>query len=88
MLESRDYHGAGSDDPCLWPRADLSGHVEALLGATDVLEMGEAARRLRSDAARVVRLLTRTQPLAGLKPGLSGTDSAERQEELAARPVS
>ena len=49
----------------LWTRADLSGHVEAMLEATGVLEMGEAARCLRSDAARIVRLLNRAQPLAG-----------------------
>ena len=87
MLGSHDHHGAGGDDACPWPRADLSGHVEALLGATGVPEMGEAARRLRSDAARVVRLLTRAQPLAGLKPALSGTDPVERQEELAGLAV-
>ena len=87
MLGSRDYHGAGGDDACPWPRADLSRHVEALLGATGVPEMGEAARRLRSDAARVVRLLTRAQPLAGLKPALSGTDPVERQEDLAGLAV-
>jgi hypothetical protein len=87
MPGSHDHHGAGGDDACPWPRADLSGHVEALLGATAVPEMGEAARRLRSDAARVVRLLTRTQPLAGLKPALSSTDPVERQEELAGLAV-
>jgi len=87
MLESHDYHGAGGGDACPWPRADLSRHVEALLGATGVPEMGEAARWLRSDAARVVRLLTRAQPLAGLKPTLSGSDPVERQEELAGLAV-
>jgi hypothetical protein len=86
MLAPHDHHGAG-DDACPWPRADLSGHVEAMLEATGVLEMGEAARELRSDAARVVRLLTRAQPLAGLKPALSGTDPLQQQEELAVLAV-
>lgn len=87
MLGSHDYHGAGGGDACPWPRADLSGHVEALLGATGVPEMGEAARWLRSDAARVVRLLTRAQPLAGLKAAPSGIDPVERQEKLAGLAV-
>jgi len=86
MLESRDYQGAGGD-ACPWPRSDLSGHIEALLGATGVPEMSEAARRLRSDAARVVKLLTRAQPLAGLGPSPSGAGPVERQEGLAVLAV-
>jgi hypothetical protein len=87
MLGSHDHHGAGGDDACPWPRAELSGHVQALLEATGVPEMAEAARWLRTDAARVVRLLTRAQPLAGLKPAPSVTDPAERQAELAGLAV-
>jgi len=81
MLVPDDHHGAG-DDACPWPRADLSGHVEAMLEATGVLEMGEAARRLRADAACIIRLLTRARPLAGLKAAPSGTDLHQQQEEL------
>lgn len=86
VLVTHDHHGA-DDDTCPWPRADLRVHVGALLGATGVPEMGEAARRLRSDAARVVGLLTRAQPLADLNPALLGTDPVERQEELAGLAV-
>ena len=49
--------------------------------------MSEAARRLRSDAARVVKLLTRAQPLAGLGPSPSGASPVERQEGLAVLAV-
>lgn len=80
MSASRDHHETG--DACLWTRADLSGHVEAMLEATSVLEMGEAARRLRSDAARIVRLLNRAQPLAGPLVAVSGPDPVQQQEEL------
>ena len=76
----RDHHETG--DACLWTGPDLSGDVEAMLEATSALEMGEAARRLRSDAARIVRPPNRAQPLAGPLVAASGPDPVQQQEEL------
>jgi len=79
MPESRESRGADGSGPCPWPCAGLGQHIDALLETANVVEMGEAARRLDSDANSIIDLLKRVHPL--VRDSL-GADPSERHAEL------